>query len=148
MANVRVVAKFAETCSAVLGSIWEPRQIQPDNFLSELGPDLHFFSVGLPFVIPNICFSNDFGGVSVSAPETVDPVMRAIRRIPQSSDPGVVSSPPCLRFLQTSLRLVTASVTFFMCLPRPVRGLRSWAAGNGLVVMKTLTVVIDPNFVS
>ena len=35
-----------------------------------------------------------------------------------------------------------------MCLPRPVRGLCSWAAGNGLVVMKTLAVVIDPNSVS
>ena len=29
-----------------------------------------------------------------------------------------------------------------------VRGLCSWAVGNGLVVMKTLTVVIDSNFVS
>ena len=49
MANVRVVAKFAETCSAVLGSIWEPRHIQPDNFLSELasGSRFAFFSVRL-----------------------------------------------------------------------------------------------------
>ena len=137
--------KLARQFWARFGS---PATYNRTTFCRSWVPICIFFGQAGPFVIPNICFSNDLGGVSFSAPETVDPVMRAIRRIPQSSDPGVVPSPPCLRFLQTSLRLVTASVTFFMCLPRPVRGLCSWAAGNGLVVMKTLAVVIDPNSVS
>ena len=68
------------------------------------------------------CFSNALDGFSFRAPETVDPVMRAIRRIPQSSDPGVVSSPPILRFLQTSLRWATAADTFLKCWPPLTKG--------------------------
>ena len=59
-------------------------------------------------MIPNTCFSSDLGGVSFSAPETVDPVMRAIRRIPQSSDPGVV--PRLFNFQSSTEQLVYRSI--------------------------------------